>query len=74
MERPRLDYDRVRDRGLARRDEEEALQWIAYCFTKNDNGRVTNAYLYRYRWLVPLRALSSARTSEPSNLFDPNVT
>ena len=38
----RLDYDRrVRDRGLARRSEEEAPQWIAYCFTENDNGRNT---------------------------------
>ena len=41
---PRLDYDCVRDCGLARRNEEEAPQWIADCFTKNDNGRVTNAY------------------------------
>ena len=28
----------VRDRGPDRRDEEEALQWIAYSFPKNPKG------------------------------------
>ena len=50
VERPRLDYDHVRDRGLARRGEEEALQWIADSFPKNPNGPTK-------RWALNIGAL-----------------